>query len=101
VKLVGDVARTIAAEPAVRDRMIVVFLPDYGVSLAERLIAACEVSDPDRPGRVAAQGDPQRRGLRKVLERSHDRRVRDGHPGGEAVSRVLARGWPGESAPWA
>src|SRR5262249_17772992 len=32
-----------------------------------------------RPGRMGAQGDPQRGQLGEVLERPHNRRVREGH----------------------
>jgi glycogen phosphorylase len=38
-------ARTIDGDPSVRGRLKVLFLPDYNVSLAERLISATEVSD--------------------------------------------------------
>jgi starch phosphorylase len=45
IKLINNLARTIAADPVVRGRINVVFLPDYNVSLAERLIPASEVSE--------------------------------------------------------
>lgn len=45
IKLIGNVARVIAAAPAVRGRLQVLFLPEYNVSLAERLIPASDVSE--------------------------------------------------------
>jgi starch phosphorylase len=39
------VSQTIAADPAANGRLRVVFLPDYDVSLAERLIPASDVSN--------------------------------------------------------
>src|SRR5205807_3793407 len=45
IKLIGNVARIIDADPAVRDRLQVLFLPEYNVSLAERLIPASDVSE--------------------------------------------------------
>jgi starch phosphorylase len=45
IKLINDLAVTIDRDPAVRGRLNVVFLPEYCVSLAERLIPASDVSN--------------------------------------------------------
>jgi starch phosphorylase len=45
IRLMHGVAERLAADPATRDRLRVVFLPDYGVTLAERLIPASDVSE--------------------------------------------------------
>jgi starch phosphorylase len=45
IKLINNIAGTIDGDPAVRGRIRVAFLPDYSVSLAERLIPATEVSN--------------------------------------------------------
>jgi starch phosphorylase len=45
IKLINNVASTMDADPAVRGRLKVLFLPEYCVSLAERLIPASDVSN--------------------------------------------------------
>jgi starch phosphorylase len=45
IKFINNLAGAIDGDPAVRGRLQVLFLPDYNVSLAERLIPATEVSN--------------------------------------------------------
>jgi len=45
IKFINNLAATIDADPAVAGRLNVVFLPEYNVSLAERLIPASDVSN--------------------------------------------------------
>jgi starch phosphorylase len=45
IKLITSVAQTLDRDPVTRRRLRVLFLPDYNVSLAERLIPASDVSE--------------------------------------------------------
>lgn len=45
IKFINNLAETIHSDPAIRGRIQVYFLPDYCVSLAERLIPASDVSN--------------------------------------------------------
>lgn len=45
IKLINAVAGTINSDPTIAGKLTVLFLPEYGVSLAERLIAAADVSN--------------------------------------------------------
>jgi starch phosphorylase len=45
IRLIHDIARTVNSDPRVRDRLKVVYLPNYGVSLAETIIPAADLSE--------------------------------------------------------
>src|SRR6267378_243693 len=45
IKFISNLAGTVDGDPVIRGRLKVVFLPDYCVSLAERLIPAADVSN--------------------------------------------------------
>jgi starch phosphorylase len=45
IKLINDIADTVNADPAMRGRLRVLFVANYGVSLAERIIPATDVSE--------------------------------------------------------
>ncbi|MBR6418943.1 MAG: glycogen/starch/alpha-glucan family phosphorylase [Oscillospiraceae bacterium] len=45
IKYINEIAKLIAADPDVKDLMRVVFVQNYNVSYAEKLVAACDISE--------------------------------------------------------
>jgi glycogen phosphorylase len=105
IKFINNLARTIDGDPAVRGRLKVVFLPEYCVSLAERLIPAADVSNQISTAGYEASGTsnmkfmmngPLTIGTRATIEMAADAREENSFLFGLSAQRVAdSRDWYG------
>ena len=74
IKLANSIAATLAAEPAMRGRINLVFVPNYGVTVAQRLIPASDVSEQISTAGYEASGTSNMKLMMNgALDRRHAR----------------------------
>ena len=74
IKLINNVARVVNSDRAVAGKLRVAFLPDYDVSLAQRIMPAADLSRADFDGRHGGVGHRQHEAVAEW--RAHDRYAR-------------------------
>ena len=104
IKFLNNLAGTVDGDPAVRGRLRVVFLPEYCVSLAEKLVPAADVSNQISTAGYEASGTSNMKFLMNgaltvgtrdgaTIEMAQEAGEENFGSSGESVGSWLAQGW--------